>query len=82
MNAQPTTTALIPFTDAAAEFSKETGEELWVAAIYLPDAYDTCPQCITREAHEHPNKTEVTREELDEAIEAMLTSQYEAKYDL
>lgn len=82
MNAQPTTTALIAFDTAAAEFAKQTGEELWVAAIYLPDAYDTCDRCVALEAHEHPNKTEVTQDELDEAIEAMLTSQYEAKYDL
>lgn len=74
--------ALIPFTEAAAEWVEATGEESWVAAIWLPDAYDTCERCVALESHEHPNKEFVSREELDEAIESMLQSQHEAKYDL
>jgi hypothetical protein len=34
------------------------------------------------ESHEHPNKPFVTREELDEAIEAKLVSDYEHQHDL
>lgn len=74
--------ALIPFNEAAAEWVKETGEELWVAAIYLPEAYDTCAKCVAWEEHEHPAKAYVTREELDDAIERKLMADYEAKYDL
>jgi hypothetical protein len=74
--------SLIPFNEAAAEWVKATGEESWVAAIYLPDLYEICEKCHAFEAHEHPNKPFVTREELEDAIERKLQSDYEAKYDL
>lgn len=73
--------ALIPFEAAAAEWTKATGEEAWVAAIYLPDAYDTCEKCKAMETHEHPSKPFVTREELDEAIESKLQADFEARHD-
>jgi hypothetical protein len=76
------TEANIPFNEAAAEWTKATGEESWVAAIYLPAAYETCEKCEAMESHEHPNKPFVTREELDEAIEAKLVSDYEHQHDL
>jgi hypothetical protein len=74
--------ALIPFNEAAAEWTKRTGEESWVAAIYLPDLYETCAKCTAMETHEHPNKPYVTREELEEAVEAKLQSDYETLHDL
>jgi len=74
--------ALIPFNEAAAEWTKRTGEESWVAAIYLPDAYATCAKCEAMESHEHPNKPFVTREELEEAVEAKLQSDYEHRNNL
>lgn len=74
--------ALIPFNEAAAEWTKATGEESWVAAIYLPAEYETCEKCTAMETHEHPNKQFVTREELDEAIEEKLRSDYEARHGL
>lgn len=74
--------ALIPVNEAAAEWTKTTGEESWVAAIYLPAAYETCEKCTALEEHEHPNKPFVTREELDEAIDKKLMDDYETKHDL
>lgn len=74
--------ALIPYTEAAAEWVERTGEEAWVAAIWLPDAYDTCDKCVAREEHSHPNKEFITREELEEAVESKLQSDYETLNDL
>lgn len=73
---------LIPFNEAAAEWTKVTGEQSWVAGIYLPKQYETCGKCDAFTEHEHPNKPLVTREELDEAIEEKLRSDYEALHDL
>jgi hypothetical protein len=74
--------ALIPFEAAANEWAEKTGEELWVAKIYLPELYATCAKCEAFETHEHPNKPFVTREELDEAIEEKLQSDYEHRNNL
>jgi len=74
--------ALIPFNEAAFEWAKKTGEELWVAGIWLPKQYETCDKCDAFTEHEHPNKPFVTRDELDEAIESKLQADYETKYDL
>lgn len=73
---------LISFEAAAAEWTKATGEEAWVAAIYLPTQYETCAKCEAMETHEHPNKPFVTREELDAAIEEKLQADYETLHDL
>lgn len=73
--------SLIPFNEAAAEWVEATHEESWVAAIYLPALYETCAKCTAMETHEHPNKPFVTREELDEAIEAKLQSDFETRHD-
>lgn len=73
---------LIPFHEAAIEWTRRTGEEYWVAEIYLPKQYETCGKCEAMESHDHPNKPFVSREELDLAVAEKQRDDYERAHDL